>query len=472
MASALVATVAVDLGGTVVAWNEAACELFGYRAHDAIGAGLHELVVAERVRPAWTAALQDVRTKALTPLLDTPLDLPAVDCSGRELHVEMVVSACEEGFVARFRRLGPTAPVPVELYLAAQGYQHRGRVETARINALIEALNVGVLLHDEDHRIVLANAAFTELLGLGLPPEDLRGRTDSLMHAVVDRAGVEARMDTVACGGVPVRGDEVLLADGRVIERDYVPVKLDGTTLGHLWVFHDVTAQAEIRRGLERRNRMLTEVSDLKTEFVRVASHELRTPLTSIGTFAGMLEFSDDEALDPADRRTAITAIRRNAERMQILVADLLLLAQLESGETPLRPAPVDLAALLRSACAAAGVPAIIGNGPVVTGDEPFLRQLLGTAVGVVAVAADPSAPVTVAVSPPGWTITVGTVTAEPATVERLLSTRLPHPDCPGEHRTGALALMLAREIAARHNGTLSTSVTADGLTVTLTLPT
>src|SRR3569833_3989967 len=99
MASVPVATVAVDLGGTVVAWDEAASDLFGYHPDDAIGSRLHELVVAERVRPAWAAALQDVRTKALTPLLDTPLDLPAVDSYGRELHVEMVVLVCVVGFV-------------------------------------------------------------------------------------------------------------------------------------------------------------------------------------------------------------------------------------------------------------------------------------------------------------------------------------------------------------------------------------
>jgi hypothetical protein len=61
--------------------------------------------------------------------------------------------------------------------------------------------------------------------------------------------------------------------------------------------------------------------------------------------------------------------------------------------------------------------------------------------------------------------------TTEPATIERLLATRLPHPRYPGEHRTGALALMLARAIATRHGGNLATTVDPTSVTLTLTLP-
>jgi signal transduction histidine kinase len=332
----------------------------------------------------------------------------------------------------------------------------------AVLTTLIEALNVGILLQDEHRRVVLTNAAFVELFAIGLTPDKLRG------------ADMGPRFAEAARRGRPFVGEEIVLPGGRVVERDYMPVTLHGTTLGHLWVFRDVTAQAEIRRTLEDRNHLLTEISELKTEFVRVASHELRTPLTSIATFASMLEL---DSIDERDRVAAAGAIRRNAERMQVLVADLLFLAQLESAEPALSLRPLDVAALVRDACAGVpGVAADIAAGPPYEGDEQLLRQLFATVVGVVAAAADPGAAVTVRASPTdasptdGWDVTVSTDTAEPATVERLLSTRLPHPEAEGEQRTGALALMLAREIAARHGGTLTTSVSPTGLTVSLHL--
>jgi PAS domain S-box-containing protein len=360
----------------------------------------------------------------------------------------------------------------------ARAAELRERVDAARMTALIESLHTGVLLQDEQERVVLANSAFVELFALGLSAEQLRGTaphgsTGAYTYAFADRQAATRRIADTVRRGRPTVGDEIVLADGRVFERDYVPVTLDGATHGHLWVFRDVTAQSEIRRGLETRNRVLTELSSLKTEFVRVVSHELRTPLTSIATFASMLD-SNTEA---TERQDAVAAIRRNASRMLALVADLLLLAKLESGEIVLAKDPVDLAALVREACADRSVPSQVADGPPVQADEPLLRQLFDTAIGLVVAAGETDAgrgdTATVVATATGscWTVEAAAPTSEPTTAERLLSTRLPHPDTPGEYRTGALALMLAREIAARHGGQLSMSAEPPGVRVTVRLP-
>jgi K+-sensing histidine kinase KdpD len=251
---------------------------------------------------------------------------------------------------------------------------------------------------------------------------------------------------------------------------------LDGANLGHLWVFRDVTAQAEIRRGLEERARILSELATLKTEFVAVVSHELRTPLTSINTFANMLE--EEGALAPDERADAMTAIRRNADRMLSLVADLILLAKLDSGELKLELAPVDVPALVRRAIDTAdsahvGLDVELGDGPPFTGDPRLLAQLVDTAVGVVVSGSAPGAQVVVTTGsrPEGWHIAVTTSAADAATAERLLSTRLPHPDAANERRTGALAVMLARAIATRHGGDFSMAMRSPGAALTIDLP-
>src|SRR3954469_23729960 len=138
--------------------------------------------------------------------------------------------------------------------------------------ALIEALNVAVLLQDEHHRVVLANTAFVEMFSLGVPPERLRGTAAGAAVAALygDTAQLRRRTEAAVERGRPLRGEEVALSDGRVVERDYVPITLDDSTLGHLWVFRDVTAQAEIRRALQDRARLLSELASLKTEFVAV----------------------------------------------------------------------------------------------------------------------------------------------------------------------------------------------------------
>ena len=253
---------------------------------------------------------------------------------------------------------------------------------------------------------------------------------------------------------------------------------LDGTNLGHLWVFRDVTLQAGMRRALEERARILSELSTLKTEFVAVVSHELRTPLTSINTFASMLE-DDEAALSHDERNAAMEAIRRNADRMLSLVADLILLAKLESGEFKLELSSIDVPALVRQAIDTSDVEHIelhvdLDEGPRLTGDSRLIGQLVDTAIGVVVSGSADGAEVFVLAEPRpnGWHLAVTTSAADAATAERLLSTRLPHPDAANERRTGALAVMLARAIAARHGGELSMTMRSPGAALTIDLPT
>ncbi|HET8644376.1 MAG TPA: ATP-binding protein, partial [Vicinamibacteria bacterium] len=104
----------------------------------------------------------------------------------------------------------------------------------------------------------------------------------------------------------------------RVFAITVVPFpETEGKATGAVATFHDVTE----RRRLER----------VRRDFVANASHELRTPLTSI---RGFVEALEDGAVDePATARRFLGKIRTHAERMASLVADLLELSRLESGE-------------------------------------------------------------------------------------------------------------------------------------------
>ena len=48
-------------------------------------------------------------------------------------------------------------------------------------------------------------------------------------------------MDRLLAARETVTGEPLALADGRVLERDYVPILLDGDYEGHLWEYRDVT---------------------------------------------------------------------------------------------------------------------------------------------------------------------------------------------------------------------------------------
>src|SRR5688572_18515241 len=81
----------------------------------------------------------------------------------------------------------------------------------------------------------------------------------------------------------------------------------------------------------------------LRKDFVANASHELRSPLTVI---TGYLEtLSQDPALD-RDLQTPVGEMRRQAERMNAIIRDLLALSKLESKDEGIDDRPIDVAAL------------------------------------------------------------------------------------------------------------------------------
>ena len=84
-----------------------------------------------------------------------------------------------------------------------------------------------------------------------------------------------------------------------------------------------------------------------RRDFVANVSHELRTPVSIIKGFADSLQ-EDYEILSDAKRKSFLTKIQKNAERLNSLVEDLLVLARLEKPKTTLSKEPLDLCELVR----------------------------------------------------------------------------------------------------------------------------
>jgi signal transduction histidine kinase len=140
---------------------------------------------------------------------------------------------------------------------------------------------------------------------------------------------------------------------------------------------------------LTAQNERLLELDRLKDEFVATASHELRTPLTSL---SGYLEMSLDPAegpLSPA-RERHLRIVQRNADRLTVLVEQLLFLARADSHPLELDRQPVDLGAILeeavenaRPAAGAKNISLLVAADPSlgVLGDRPQLLRVVDNLV-------------------------------------------------------------------------------------------
>ncbi len=133
--------------------------------------------------------------------------------------------------------------------------------------------------------------------------------------------------------------------------------------------------------------------------FVADASHELRTPLAAVRAYAEL--FSRGAASRPADLERSMSGITREAERMSLLVEDLLLLARLDEGR-PLEQKPVELAEVVGEAVDAArvvDVDRIVSldvEPATVIGDRDRLRQVVDNLFANVRAHTPPGTPVTV----------------------------------------------------------------------------
>ena len=207
--------------------------------------------------------------------------------------------------------------------------------------ALLDSTVDGICLTDVTGNLVLANAPLQRFATeLGLPQS---GTVAERLLALADRttepSRFRERMKELARDFAPSE-DEFELTESRRVFRGYTaPVtRADGTVVGRIWTLREMTADRHLDR--------------LRDAFVAAVSHELRTPLTSMSGFLEML--GDEEQGLSASGRTYLSVIRRGTGRLQRIVEDLLLVAQIEADRLELNPAPADLAALATATVEAA----------------------------------------------------------------------------------------------------------------------
>jgi len=93
------------------------------------------------------------------------------------------------------------------------------------------------------------------------------------------------------------------------------------------------------------------EADRAKTEFISTVSHELRTPMTSIKGYADLLLIGAAGAINDNQQRF-LSVIKSNADRLSVLVNDLLDISRIESGRVKLELKPIPIESLIDSVVA------------------------------------------------------------------------------------------------------------------------
>ena len=361
--------------------------------------------------------------------------------------------------------------------------QEEMRTTLSLLSATLDSTTDGILVVGSGGDIVSHNARFAEMWGI---PGDVLDEHDDdyaiefVLDQLADPAAFLAQVQRLYDMPDAESCDELEFKDGRVFERQSLPQRVDGQTIGRVWTFRDITTQKEVVRELQ-------ELDRIKSDFVSTVSHELRTPLTSITGYVEMLRDGDGGALNEAQDRM-LEVVDFNTQRLLAQIEDLLTLSRVESGTFQLAKDRMAVGQIVRAVgevvmpqAAAQSLELVLElpqDLPDLVGDASELdRALLNLAANAIKFT-PPGGRVTISAQRYGECVRIAvadTGVGIPLDEQDKLFTRFFRSSTTANAATQGtgLGLVIVKSIVEHHGGTIDVQSTpGEGTSVIVTLPT
>ena len=209
------------------------------------------------------------------------------------------------------------------------------KVVPGRVRSALDTLAEGLLVLDQNQRIMLANQSFAEIVGE--PPEHLLGRSAADLpwdhpHGANE---VSYPWEISFRDEAPLAGMMMHLLDHDGKRRSFMinctPILgNDGKSRGVLASFEDVTQLEETQQALSRSKEAADAANRAKSEFLARMSHEIRTPMNAILGFTDVLRRGFES--NDAERQEYLNTIHASGQHLLNLINDILDLSKVESG--------------------------------------------------------------------------------------------------------------------------------------------
>lgn len=236
-----------------------------------------------------------------------------------------------------------------------------------RFYKILSNMSASILLVTEDKKVEFVNQEFCDYFYLNEEPDHFIGYNSSEMISVIKSAyrdpdNALIRITEIVHDWKPVRGEEVLMRDGKSCLRDFIPLSIDGKPYGRLWLHLDITERKQTEEKLHESNtKLINEVQDHQNtelklkelvnelkrsnkeleQFAYVSSHDLQEPLRMVALFTQLLERRYKGKFD-ADADDYIKFIVEGAKRMKLLIDDLLSYSRVNTKGGEFEPIEMD----------------------------------------------------------------------------------------------------------------------------------
>lgn len=206
--------------------------------------------------------------------------------------------------------------------------------QTRRLEALIQSLSDGIMLEGPGGHVVYANRRISALTGI--PLNEITGaRIDSILDCLIQKTddpdsareriqtAMQSQTNLTAEISMPFKGRNIWLR-----MHSFIVTDSQGVPIGQGQLLHDITADRELDR--------------MKSNLISTVSHELRTPLASIKGYATTL-LADDVEWDTNSQNEFLSIISNEADRLSVLVNELLDLSRIDAGNLTVERRPCDI---------------------------------------------------------------------------------------------------------------------------------
>jgi len=176
--------------------------------------------------------------------------------------------------------------------------------ELQKLETIFNQIEDGVMILDNDHRILLMNPIVRRAFSLG--QKEILGVN---VLEVIEHPGLHSLLDSASTN--PLQYHEIDFGDGRVFNAQYTHIPDIGIAI----TMQDIT--------------YFKRIDQMKSDFVHAVSHDLRSPLTAI---LGYVDLLDRVGPLTDQQREFIQRVRISVHNITGLVNDLLDLGRIESG--------------------------------------------------------------------------------------------------------------------------------------------
>jgi len=269
-----VSVVITDLSGVIEYVNPKFTQITGYSSEEAIGqksnilksgsqsAGVYlDLWNSIQSGKQWTGELHNKKKNGELYWEFVSIS-PIVDSTGKVNHYVAVKEDITERKLAEDKMRGLTS----------------------RLTTLIANLPSGILLETPQRKIQQTNHKFCELFGIAASPEtlvgyDCREASEQVKHLFLDSETFNERVDDILSEKKPVLNEELLLVDGRVFQRDFVPIPTSGEEFENLWHYRDITHQKKAEQDLQKQASLQRILMDISSKYINMPVVQIETEI-------------------------------------------------------------------------------------------------------------------------------------------------------------------------------------------------